>query len=182
MKANADRIVSISAIVVSLATLIMILYQTNLMRQEQRASVMPSLMIGYGKSDTLNVVQERIWLKNNGLGPAFIEKMVVIDSTGTHTMDLFDYFKDINDNKNIDGVYRFVEGLIVPENDGRPLYNKFSNNESPIILSNHFEFPYQSDWSNRNNPNKAIIEVYYHSVYKERFKVRSNSPIPMRLD
>ena len=103
MKANADRIVSISAIVVSLATLIMILYQTNLMRQEQRASVMPSLMIGYGKSDTLNVVQERIWLKNNGLGPAFIEKMVVIDSTGTHTMDLFDYFKDINYNKNIDG-------------------------------------------------------------------------------
>jgi len=40
---NADRVVSISAIIVSMATLIIILYQTSLMRQEQRASVMPSL-------------------------------------------------------------------------------------------------------------------------------------------
>mgnify|MGYP006446753331 CR=1 FL=1 len=102
-KINADRVVSISAIVVSVATVIMIFYQTNLMRQQQKSWVMPSLRIGYGKEGS-NPVKERIYVQNGGLGPAFIEDIMIIDSTGQHKVDLHDYFKKINSNQDAIGV------------------------------------------------------------------------------
>jgi len=180
---NADRIVSVSAIIVSLATLVMILYQTILTRKEQHVSVMPSLMIGYGKSiDSLSIVEERIWLENNGLGPAFIESMLIIDSAGQHEVDLFGYFEKINGNNDTKGVVRIVPGIIVPENQGRTLYVKKSGQESPIILGNYFEFPYKVDWPKRDNSNKAVIEIYYKSIYDDKWKVRSDSPTPIELD
>ncbi|MGJ3235595.1 hypothetical protein [Marivirga sp.] len=180
---NADRIVSVSAIIVSLATLLMILYQTMLTRKEQHVSVMPSLMIGYGKSiDSLGIVDERIWLENKGLGPAFIENMFVIDSTGRYNVDLFDYFERINGNSGTDGVVHIFPGIIVPENSGRPLHVKKSSESSSVILANYFEFPYEVDWSKRHNPKKAVIEIYYKSIYDDHWKIRSDSPIPVELD
>lgn len=85
------------------------------MRQEQKSSVMPSLMIGYGSSnDTLNnILNERIWIENRGLGPAFIQKILVKDSLGKHEGDLYNYFEVINSNKNAVGIRRIFPGLIL---------------------------------------------------------------------
>jgi len=41
---NADRVVSIIAIVVGVGSLGIILFQTQIMREQQRASVLPYLM------------------------------------------------------------------------------------------------------------------------------------------
>jgi hypothetical protein len=181
-KYNADRIVSVSAIVVSLATLLMILYQTILTREEQHVSVMPSLRIGYGFSDTLDVINERIWLKNDGLGPAFIEKIIIIDSTGSYEEDFFSYFKRINRNRNSIRITRLPNGTIIPKNDGTILYSKYSDSSSTVILSNYFEMPYEILRMPTSNPNKAVVEIYYKSVYGDRWKIRSDSPIPIELD
>ncbi|MDZ7897109.1 MAG: hypothetical protein U5N85_03645 [Arcicella sp.] len=43
---NADKIVSLSAILISLATMTIYLYQTHLIGKQQNASVMPYLRMG----------------------------------------------------------------------------------------------------------------------------------------
>lgn len=182
-KLNADRIVSVSAIIVSLATLLMILYQTILTREEQHVSVMPSLRIGYGFSDTLGVVNERIWLQNDGLGPAFIEKVIIIDSLGKHEGDVFDYFEKVNGNRRSKRVTRLPKGFIIPKNDGLTVYSKYTDiDSSKVVLSNYFEMPYEISRMPTDKQNKAIIEVYYKSVYDDKWKVRSDSPTPIELD
>ena len=49
-KWDTDRIVSLSAMVVGVGSLVIILYQTKLMREQQRASVMPYLMMAIQSS------------------------------------------------------------------------------------------------------------------------------------
>lgn len=74
MKWNADRIVSISAMVVGVGSLFIILYQTQLMRESQRASVFPYLMVAM-QSNEQGVFFS---LTNTGIGPALIEDVKVV--------------------------------------------------------------------------------------------------------
>jgi len=181
-KWNADRIVSISAIIVSVATLVMILYQTNLMRQEQRASVMPSLIIGYGFEGKDKFINERIWIENRGLGPAFIEKILVKKDENIHNGDLHSYFENINGNEGEKGIRRIYTNYVIPENDGLTLYNKISDSSSTVFLSRYFEYPYLVENVPTENPNKAIIEIYYKNVYGDRWKISSDQSVPEKLD
>ena len=180
-KLNADRIVSISAIIVSLATVFLILYQTKLMRQEQKSSVMPSLMIGYGLNDSLNILNERIWLENRGLGPAFIKKILIKDSLGKHEVDLHKYFEEINSNKNAVGVRRFFPGLIIPKNEGMTLYQKYSDSTSRVVLGNYFKYPYKPSTA-KNENNLAEIIIYYTNVYGDEWKIESHSSVPTKVN
>lgn len=183
-KLNADRIVSISAIIVSLATVFLIVYQTNLMRQEQKSSVMPSLMIGYSSSnDTLNnILNEKIWIQNKGLGPAFIQKILVKDSLGKHEVDLYKYFEEINSNKNAVGIRRFFPGLIIPKNEGMTLYQKYSDSTSKVILGNYFKYPYETINLSKTENHTAVIIIYYTNVYGDEWKIESQSSVPTEVN
>ena len=81
---NSDKILSISAFVVSIATLLALLYQVKLaqnqvelVRKEQKASVMPYIEIwpNYTNKNSANLA-----LINNGIGPAFIEEISVLSN------------------------------------------------------------------------------------------------------
>jgi hypothetical protein len=181
-KWNADRIVSISAIIVSVATLLMILYQTELMREEQRASVLPSLMIGYGVNVKDQVMNERVWIENRGLGPAFIEKFTIIKEGNVFQGDLFSYFEKINQNKGAVGIKRFYSNFILPANEGRTLYEKNSDSTSKIFLSNYFKYPLEMQGVPVEKSDKAIIEIYYKNVYGDRWKISSDQSVPEALD
>jgi hypothetical protein len=182
-KLNADRIVSVSAIIVSLATVFLIIYQTNLMRQEQKSSVMPSLMIGYGSSnDTLNnILNERIWIENRGLGPAFIQKILVKDSLGKHEGDLYNYFEVINSNKNAVGIRRVFPGLIIPKNEGMTLYQKYSDSASKVTLGNYFQYPYEPSNLSKIENHSAVIIIYYTNIYDDEWKIESHSSVPTEV-
>lgn len=66
---NADKIISLTAMLVGVGSLFVIIYQTNLIRTQQYASVMPYLSMG----SAYNYGQIEIQITNNGLGPAFIK-------------------------------------------------------------------------------------------------------------
>ena len=183
-KINADRVVSVSAIVVSVATVIMIFYQTNLMRQEQKSSVMPSLKIGYStERDSLGKRNEKIWFINRGLGPAFIEKISIVDSSGRHDTDLYGYFKKIDGNEDINFMKRAFPGTIIPVNERMVLYDKNTDSTSKVVLMNYFKYPFTKKTKHPGGKyDKAILEVYYKNVYGDRWKVRSDNHIPTQLD
>ncbi|MEM1220965.1 MAG: hypothetical protein AAGH79_18735 [Bacteroidota bacterium] len=75
-KVNADRIVGISAMLISLLTLIIFIYQTSLIRQQSRLSVTPRLIleadINVESDDSLAYLT--VFMENKGLGPAILEE------------------------------------------------------------------------------------------------------------
>ena len=71
VKFDTDRIVSLSAMVVGVASLVIIVYQTQLTRQAQHASVLPYLYIQLSFNET----GTNLLLNNSGIGPALIDEV-----------------------------------------------------------------------------------------------------------
>lgn len=134
-KGNADRIVSVSAILVSLGTLVMILYQTNLMRKEQRASAMPALTIGYALSEEDGYLTEAVWIENRGLGPAFVESVKIIDEEGAFETDPYDYVRKRLEADEIKHYNRLYAGRILPADEGFTMVRKRTDSTSTMLFS-----------------------------------------------
>ena len=66
-KLNTDKILGLSAMLISICTLIVFLYQTNLIKKQQYMSVYPYLTLGNNGSFTADYEYS---LTNNGIGPA----------------------------------------------------------------------------------------------------------------
>ena len=72
---RVDIIVSVSAMLVSLATFGIYLYQTKIIHEQARASVYPHLEIvrGYNNHDNPFI----LYVRNVGIGPAFLKTMEI---------------------------------------------------------------------------------------------------------
>jgi len=93
MKISTDRLLGISAMLISLMTLVIFIYQTNLMREQSRLSVTPRLgftiSIDYEQSDS--VAMYSILVKNKGLGPAIIRDAKIVHDQKNFDLE-FDVF------------------------------------------------------------------------------------------
>jgi hypothetical protein len=85
---DTDRIVSLSAMVVGVGSLAIILYQTQLMREQQRASVLPYLMIAVQSSNESTYLTVR----NGGIGPALLDDVRVRYKGRDYVGDPYDFF------------------------------------------------------------------------------------------
>lgn len=66
-------------------TLAVLIVQTNLIREQQRMSVLPYLSLGNEGFGSSNFKYQ---LRNNGIGPAFIESVTIFYQDSTYNMDL----------------------------------------------------------------------------------------------
>lgn len=89
---HAEMLVGASAVVIGVCALAVSLYETSLMREEQRAAVMPILELS--RSYNLQTSEEsgptRLWLQaqNVGIGPARVEEFrVTVDGAPQLTWD-----------------------------------------------------------------------------------------------
>ncbi|NAS11958.1 hypothetical protein [Poritiphilus flavus] len=181
-KISADRIVSVSAIIVSIFTLLMIFYQTSLTRRHQRASVMPSLEIGYStkkKNDRLN---ESIWVSNKGLGPAFLEKISIIEDGQTLNMDPYEFLSKTPARTEVTYFDKLYPGRIIPANEGITTFEKVTDSTSQIIIGNIFKFSFKTGQTTNDGSERALIEIIYKSVYGEKWKIRSDQSTPAKID
>lgn len=176
--------VSISAILVSLGTLFMIMYQTNLMRQEQRASVMPSLTIGTGYHFENESMEETIRVTNRGLGPAFIREVRIIDSNQAYETDVYGYLKKqgLHSSIEVRTINRLQPGSIIPPNERMIIYGKITDSTSTLTLTEAFEFYDDSEDSENIETNKPIMEIIYENVYGDRWRIRSDHYIPEEVE
>lgn len=100
---NADRIIGLSAMLISLMTLFIFLYQTNLLREQSRLSVRPRLafskninkLVTMNVSDSTNstLINITLSLRNDGLGPAIIESNKVVDKNNQY--DILTFFDTV---------------------------------------------------------------------------------------
>ena len=80
---SSDRWLSLLAIIASLGTLFTVAYQTDLIRKQQYASVLPYLEIWNSTGGD----SYRLILLNNGIGPAFVEGVNIYYRDTIYQMD-----------------------------------------------------------------------------------------------
>ena len=163
---NADKIVSFSAILISLATMGVYIYQTHLIQKQQSASVMPYLMIS---SSSYNPKHFVIQLSNNGLGPAMIEKVNVhYENKVYKNLDLPTFFWRNNPNKKdslmMNGItYNNVsEGQLIPAGNTINILEINENQEKVTSLNHYF-------WETKK---PVELEIIFASIYGEKWSIK----------
>lgn len=187
MKINTDRVVSLSAMLIGLGSLFIIVYQTQILREQQRASALPYLMIAM----TANGEQTYIAVRNSGVGPALIEDVVIHYQGREIKQDPYDFYLDVRPESPSEGlsVDKLIPGRLISagewvlalgsEGDAAPamvaeLLSLFELGEVPKSWYDAVGVPV-------HGPDKAVVEVVYKSVYGERWHVRSDRVVPERL-
>jgi hypothetical protein len=168
---NADKIVSLSAILISLATMAIYLYQTHLIIKQQHASVMPYLMVG---QSSLNDNHMMVNLQNNGLGPAFVEKLnVYYQGKKYENCDLAVFFERYNKKDTIRfGWSNIIVGQLIPANKDIEMLVISNNKKEATKLKKYF-------WG-MDKP--VELEIIYTSIYGDKWKIKGNFTRPEKID
>lgn len=167
---NADKIVSFSAILISLATMGVYIYQTHLIQKQQHASVMPYLRMGYSfDEDRFEFI-----IFNEGLGPAFIEEITTYyKGKKFSNYDVADFFQ--NDYSKVDSAINL----------------SYSNISSGMLFASGKEITIISKRKSIKDTEKLKdlffnknleMEVKYASVYGEKWITRGAFSRPKKLE
>lgn len=180
-KFNADKILGLSAILISVMTLFILLYQTNIIKQQSRLSVRPrltfskgigineSLVLKENDSTTSTLIKITLKVRNNGLGPAIIDSNVVINDMQSY--NILDFFDEAYPRLKELGVFTQITelkvGEAIPESETVELFTYQYNviNEQQIFeylgVESYYELPFR-------------IRIEYSSIYEERWMVESD--------
>lgn len=178
-KINSDRIVAISAMLISLLTLIIFLYQTSLMEEQSRLSVRPRLSFNMNIGKTISVKEAgvssdttvTVWLsiKNNGLGPAIInDGWITYNNTTFEGISFFNTeLSELNQYGVMNTISELNEGQAIPVTEEIILFqysydSKYELQVNEILpLNEAYQFPF-------------TITVDYASMYEEVWRIESN--------
>lgn len=177
---SSEKLVSISAILISLLTLMVFVYQTNLLREQQFLSVYPHLTFGNERSGTLDY--EYI-LRNEGVGPAFIESIEISDKEKESYPYLSEYVnskrsKNDSISSHSTGIY---VGKLIPANKQIVLYGLWDENETKEL-----KLPKNTLQAARKlrailNAEDLEIKIRYRSIYNEHWTISSRSSSPEKI-
>lgn len=155
---SGEKIMSITAVLISVVTLGVFIYQTNLIRKEQHTAVFPYLDLGHSGLGTNSY---RFTLENKGIGPAIITEVKLLYKNKEIEENLIQYVSKrrdtVNYSFNYQGVYR----------------NRFISSGEEIVLIGT---------SNKSRKEAAFFEnllldenldlvITYESIYGEAWKI-----------
>ncbi|MEL6537222.1 MAG: hypothetical protein AAFQ98_17505 [Bacteroidota bacterium] len=165
-----DRVLSIAAILLSLATLVVLIYQSRLMREHEEKSVLPKLELW----NTPQADQYNLNLLNMGLGPAVVERVEVHFEDSVYVLDPRDFSAQYLHTVQKDTVAfsgsNLYPGMIIPANASFPLVqvpHEGQEEEHPLVELFYF--------------NRARVIIYYSSVYGRLWKLEGMGKIPQLL-
>lgn len=149
MSNRTDKVLSISAIVIAIASIVISTWQGIENRNHNRLTVMPKL----GISLTVNENLFRISVKNNGLGPAILKKRTLMFEGKEIEWYDHNHLKKIVENFKINGNLSFSlmdEFSTIPVGDEKTLFQFASDslnenigfNKMPYLLG--FKLDYES--------------------------------------
>ena len=172
LKWNSDKIMSLSAVVISLATLISLVYQARIMREHEMKSAFPKLELW----NNWNRDSYELELINTGVGPAIIENVRVEYEDSIYNMDQanFTYFyleniKGIKDQQF--GHSNIMSGRIIQNGQRVKLIH---TNRKDTISDDAVEELWRRG--------KAKIILKYSSVYEQHWVLEGTGEFPKRID
>ena len=170
-KIKTDRIIAFSAMSISLMTLVIFIYQTNLIREQNRLSVTPRLSFNEQElqNDTTTLISFE--MRNNGLGPAIVDSIAIIFHGERYKADYRAFFRT-----HTPELYQFIRipntvltsaGEAVPAGESLQMF----------IASVPRAYREMLEKSRENGELKDFdVEVFYSSIYQQQWKIRLKSP------
>lgn len=169
-KWSTDRIVSFSAIMISLVTLIVFIYQTQLMAEQQRLSVLPHISFGYMNTGGSNFT---VYISNDGIGPAFIEDIRIYYQDSVYHKDLPTFlYQDVPEMDSLENIRHsnIIEGQLIPAGrriDVLQVNDSFENGQRLYALLNKLN---------------VRAELEYRSAYNERWLLSTDHYVPVLIE
>ena len=185
---DTDRIVSLSAMVVGAGSLAIILYQTKLMREQQRTSVMPYLMMAVQSST--NDHRTYLTVRNAGIGPALLGDVRVRYKGKDFAGDPYDFFVQQRPEtvRTVPmGVDKLIPGRLVPAgewimtmgSDGEQHTRLLADLLRLFVIAEVPKSWLTSIGADGPASDKAVVFVTYSSVYGDTWHLRSDSFVPV---
>ena len=169
-KIKSDNLLSFSAIFISICTLMVFLYQTNLIRKQQFMSVYPHLTFQNFGTLTKNY---SFVLKNDGIGPAIIESVQVKTKTNETFEDLLPFVVDriIKMQDSTIGFYHtnIYPGQLIP-----------AESKIDLILTSDHTISTSKKLYNIINEDGMEVIISYKSIYDEQWSISSASNEPIK--
>ena len=179
LKWNSDKILSLSAMSISVFTLIIFIYQTNLMSKQNFLSILPYLQMSTSHNKAENAFS--LDIKNHGVGPAIIESVIIYYKDEKHDLREYDshlyyYLKSempILDSIKIFSSAALDRGMAIPTNSN---FNVF------IVQDSEKNFNLISNSLNELIGKGLRYEITYKSIQNERWVIYNDSEGPEKLD
>ncbi len=172
-KITTDRIIGLSAMVISVLTLIIFIYQTTLMREQSRLSVLPRLVIQTDETPVDTFFQWSFFINNKGIGPAIIEELSIEKGGKIYPLRFVDFFEKLYPDYEEYGEFiqsfnLFVGSTISQQESVKLCTFQVAINKLDDFLAYISYNPEQDDVLPFN------LEIVYSSIYQERWKIETN--------
>ncbi len=165
---TSEKLLTIVAILISISTLMVFIYQTNLIRKQQYLSVYPHLALGDYYTNSPNY---RYVLENKGIGPALIKSLKIKDKNKIYDKNLVPYLrKMIKKEDSLHYTFAIIE-------EGRLISAK---EKIDLIASKGGKINSNRLYKLIHRENLELI-IEYESIYGERWRISSISKIPTRI-
>ncbi len=176
---NSDKILSLSAMTISLFTLIIFIYQTNLMSKQNFISILPYLQLSTSSNTPENIFS--LDIKNHGVGPAILESVVIYYDGKKHDLKDFDnrlydyliYQKPILDSVKFFSNATLDKGIAIPANSTYNVFRVQNSEKDYNLITRSLE---------ELLSNGLRYEIIYKSIQNERWMIYNNSEGPQKLD
>lgn len=168
---TSEKLLSLSALMVSLLTLCVFIYQTSLIRKQQFMSVYPHLKLANAASGSLDY---RFQLNNSGIGPAIIYEIVVSDSNGKLHESIADYL--MTRLTEDDSIWPYnsdiYEGQLIQAGESIDLFGLMSEERTAQygLVPNTVEGARKL--RSAFNDGEFQLEIGYESIYGERWVIK----------
>ncbi len=179
LKFNSERLLSLSAMGISFITLLIFIYQTNLMSKQNYLSIMPYLDLSTTVDGSTSTYEFR--LKNHGIGPAIIESVTLIYQGKRHNLAEYNNEWTLFLKKN------------VPELDSLKYFSSATLNKGMAIPANSDylflgikgspeDFDLMKKTIEKMLSEGLDYEIVYKSIQDEHWMIHQDSEGPRKLD
>ncbi len=168
-KISADRILGLSAMLISLLTLIIFIYQTSLMRTQSRLSVTPRIAFSTYESANDSIVTVGAEIENKGLGPAIIESIAFVHEGKRFPLNMNKFltqaYPDFEQYADLTQSVSLTKGSTLSPDEKSNIYTLKFRLEEVEGLLNYLNIEL--------GENPFMIEVVYSSIYGDRWKTNN---------
>lgn len=169
-KLNTDKIIGLSAMLISLLTLVIFIYQTNIIREQSRLAVAPRLAFNSSLDTPDSISYFSFHLVNQGLGPAIIESIDIIHEEKRFKLDFRFFFKkEFPEFEKYGSIIQNMiisTGTAISEKDGIKFVTYAFKSENTKELLKYLKV--------EDEDKKPFeIEVIYSSIYGDQWKINS---------
>lgn len=166
---NTEKLMSFLAIILSVGTLAVFIYQTNLIKKQQYAAVYPYLEMGFHGRGTEHM---KFVLSNEGVGPAMIKSVQIRRNGEVYEGRFYSFLREMVETEKADSIQYLYSDIV----GGKML-----------AVGAHLDLidcqnAYTSDrMSELLNEYKLELEIEYESIYGERWRIGGESQVPEKV-